>query len=172
MAENRLNEISHEMYLKGVLDEEFVMNVVTSKLGGTCEKSSTKSDVYEHVDFWWDSPKKGRLGVDVKGLKKSNRTNKDFDDTINWIEILNVQGRPGWLYGKATYIAFRTKTKILFVKTSKLQTWVNSQIEGKQLVNINPKEYYIPYQRQGRKDMIIKVPTSDLENLSHFIIEI
>ena len=168
----KLNENIREMYFKGLIDESFVMDAVCSTLGGECSKSTKKEDVYDHIDFWWNSPKKGIIGIDVKGIKKNNRSDVDVDDTINWLELLNVRGYPGWVYGKSTYIAFRTKKNILFVKTKKLQKFVKEKIGNKQVVKVNPKEFYIPYQRVGRQDMIIKVPTSDLESLCDFKIEI
>lgn len=168
----QLNETIREMYFKGLIDETFVMEAVHSTIGGECKKSDAKQDIYDHIDFWWDSPKMGRIGIDVKGIKKANRSDKEYDDTINWLELLNVRGNPGWIYGKSTYIAFRTLTNILFVKTVKLQEYVNEKVKGKQLVRENPKEFYVPYQRKGRQDMIIKVPTSDLVEICDFTIEI
>ena len=84
---------------------------------------------------------------------------KKLDDSINWVEIMNVRGDLGWLYGKSEYIAFRTFTDILFVKLKKLQVYTEEKIKGKSLVFTNPKDFYVPYQRYGRKDMVIKVPT-------------
>jgi hypothetical protein len=168
----KLNETIREMYLKGLIDESFVMDAVHSTLGGECSKSTQKQDIYDHIDFWWDSPKMGKIGIDVKGIKKSSRSDASVDDSINWLELLNVKGNPGWVYGKSTYIAFRTKKNILFVKTKKLQEFAKEKIVGKQIVSVNPKEFYVPYQRAGRQDMIIKVPTSDLEEMCDFTIEI
>lgn len=171
MVVRKLNETIKEMYHSGLEDENFVMEAVQHTLGGECEKSSKKEDMYDHIDFWWNSPKKGRIGIDVKGIKKKNRKDTDVDDTINWIEILNVRGNPGWIYGKSEYIAFRTKTKILFVKTTDLQNFATEKTKGKELVHSNPKGFYIPYQRYGRMDMVFKCPTSDLEKLADFSIE-
>lgn len=171
MVKKQLDETIQRMYQDGLIDETLVMEAVQHTLGGTCEKSTLKEDMRDHVDFWWDSPKKGRIGVDVKGIKKKSRQDKEVDDTIHWIELLNVQGNPGWIYGKSTYIAFRTKKNILFVKTKLLQDFANNKVIGKEIVHANPKDFYIPYQRFGRKDMIIKVPVSDLEELADFTIE-
>lgn len=171
MVKKQLDETIQRMYQDGLIDETLVMEAVQHTLGGTCEKSTPKEDMRDHVDFWWNSPKKGRIGVDVKGIKKKSRQDKEVDDTIHWIELLNVQGNPGWIYGKSTYIAFRTKKNILFVKTKLLQDFANNKVIGKEIVHVNPKDFYIPYQRFGRKDMIIKVPVTDLEELADFTIE-
>lgn len=171
MVRKQLNETIKKMHQEGLIDENFVMEAVQSTLGGTCKKSTKEEDMKDHVDFWWDSPKMGVIGIDVKGMKKKSRKDAEVDDTINWIELLNVRGNPGWIYGKSKYIAFRTKKNILFVKTEVLRVFANEKIVGKDLVFTNPKDFYVPYQRYGRSDMVIKVPTSDLEKLADFTIE-
>ena len=171
MVVKKLNKVIKEMYTAGIQDEDFVMEAVEKTLGGKCEKSSKEEDMFDHIDFWWDSPRKGRIGIDVKGIKKSNRKDKYVDDSIHWIEMLNVRGNPGWIYGKSEYIAFRTFEKILFVKLKDLQKFAEEMTNGKELVHTNPKEFYIPYQRFERQDKVFKCPTSDLERIAEFSIE-
>ncbi|MBR6516117.1 MAG: hypothetical protein IKT40_04605 [Bacilli bacterium] len=171
MVSRKLNETVKQMYTAGLADELFVMEAVEKTLGGKCKKSERNEDMFDHIDFWWDSPRKGRIGVDVKGIKKHNRKDKIVDDSIHWIEMKNVRGNKGWVYGKAEYIAFRTLTKILFVKLTDLQKFSEEKINGKEVVNKNPSEFYVPYQRWQRQDLVFKCPTSDLEQLAEFSIE-
>lgn len=171
MVHKQLNETVKRMYHEGLAEEKFVMEAVQHTLGGICTKSSAKEDRTDHIDFWWDSPKNGRIGIDVKGMRKNNRKDNEVDDTINWIELMNVSGNPGWIYGKADYIAFRTKSQILFVKTIDLQAFANEKIKGKELVSKNPNEFYIPYRRFQRLDIVFKCPTSDLIELAEFVID-
>jgi hypothetical protein len=149
------------------------MEAVSKSLGGDCSKGTDKEDKEDHIDFWWDSPKKGRISVDVKGMKKNKRTDKEYDDTIQWLELQNVNGGPGWLYGKAEYIAFRTKTKIMFVVREKLLSFALEVVKDKEVVYDTPKDFYVPYKRKkwGRDDLSFKVPTSDLEKLTSFCID-
>ena len=63
----------------------------------TVKKSSHTEDIHKHVDYWLAHNKMGRWGVDVKG--------NNLPDEI-WVELMNVQGNPGWLYGGAKIIAF------------------------------------------------------------------
>lgn len=174
MVSRKLSETVQKMYADGLEDENFVMEAVKHTLGGECYKSSKRDDTINHIDFWWESPKKGLIGIDVKGRKRNKRSDKNYDDSISWIEILNVKGNPGWIYGKADYIAFRTESQIIFVKTSILREYTESKIKGKQLVFDSPQDFYIPYQRRkyGRQDMMIKVPMNDLINISDFTIDI
>lgn len=173
MIIKKLNETVKQFYLSGRLDEDFVMDAVKHTLGGDTERSTKMEDVYSHIDFWWDSPKKGRIGIDVKGVKKNNRDDEKKDDTINWLELQGVSGHPGWLYGKAEYIAFRTFTKIIFVNREKLLSFALESIKNKEVVYDTPKECYVPYKRKkwGRDDLSLKVLTSDLEKLADFCID-
>lgn len=173
MINRKLNKTVAEFYRRGLIDETFIMEAVSKTLGGSCEKSSSKEDIEDHIDFWWDSPKKGRIPMDAKGIKKNSRSDKSFDDSIHWLELQNVNGKPGWLYGKAEYIAFRTNKRIIFVKREKLLSFALEAASGKDVVYDNPKEFYVPYKRKkwGRDDLSIKVPTSDLLERADFCID-
>ena len=173
MINRKLNKTVAEFYRRGLIDETFIMEAVSKTLGGSCEKSSSKEDIEDHIDFWWDSPKKGRIPMDAKGIKKNSRSDKSFDGSIHWLELQNVNGKPGWLYGKAEYIAFRTNTRIIFVKREKLLSFALEAVSGKDVVYDTPKEFYVPYKRKkwGRDDLSIKVPTSDLLERADFCID-
>lgn len=154
------------MYLEGLEDEKLVMEVTKRKFGGDVRKATRNEDVREHIDFWWISKDGNEYGFDVKGVRKNKRSDKVFDDKINWIELQNVQGKPGWVYGNAKYIAFLTNESVLYVPRKKLALYVEEKIKGKALSTVNPSSCYIPYQRYGRLDMIVKVPTSDLREIA------
>lgn len=173
MVSRKLDEAVKRFYLNGRLDEDFVMDAVKHTLGGEVERSTKYEDINKHVDFWWYSPRKGRIGIDVKGLNKNKRGDKNFDDTIHWLEIQNVKGKNGWLKGEAEYIAFRTLTDIIFIKREKLLNFALEKIEGKEIVYDTPKECYVPYKRLkwGRDDLSLKALNSDLRNLADFCID-
>lgn len=173
MVSRKLNETVKKFYLNGRLDEDFVMNAVKHTLGGEVERSSKNEDVYEHIDFWWDSPRKGRIGIDVKGLNKNKRGDTKYDDSIHWLELQNVQGKDGWLKGNAEYIAFKTNRNIIFVNRKKLLDFALESIKGKEVVYDTPTQCYVPYKRLkwGRDDLSLKALTSDLLKLADFTIE-
>ena len=173
MVTKKLNETVREFYLTGRLDEDFVMDAVKHTLGGDVERATVSEDRYDHVDFWWNSPRKGRIGIDVKGIKKNKRSDSTQDDTINWLELQGVSGKPGWLYGKAEYIAFRTFSKIIFVNREKLLSFALEKVKNKDVVYDTPKECYVPYKRKkwGRDDLSLKALNSDLEKLAQFCID-
>ena len=110
-----LRDTVQRMYLQGLEDESLVMEVTKRKFGGNVRKSTINEDMKEHIDFWWISDNGNEYGFDVKGVKKNKRTDKVGDDKINWIELINVQGNPGWVYGNAKYIAFLTNESVLYV---------------------------------------------------------
>lgn len=161
-----LKNTVQKMYLEGLEDEKLVMEVTKRKFGGDVRKATRNEDVREHIDFWWISKDGNEYGFDVKGVRKNKRSDKVSDDKINWIELVNVQGKPGWVYGNAKYIAFLTNESVLYVPRKKLALYVEEKIKGKALSTVNPSSCYIPYQRYGRLDMIVKVPTSDLREIA------
>lgn len=171
MISKELSSIVADYYLSGKLDEDFVMDAVKFTLGGEVTRATKEEDIYDHIDFWWNSPKKGKIGIDVKGLKKNDRNDNNYDDSIHWIELTNVNGKPGWIYGKALYIAFRTNNRIIFCKTQKLLEFILHKTKDKEITQQNPKQCYIPYQRHNRKDVIVKVPTNDIITIADFYIK-
>lgn len=158
------------MYDEGVKDELIVMEMTQRHFGGTTIKATKFEDTKRHIDFWWYNDDGRPYGIDVKGMKKNNRSDKQYDTSIHWVELQNVRGETGWVYGDAVYIAFIVADSVLFVPRKRLATFVEDKIIGKPVVTINPRECYIPYQRAGRLDKIVKVPTSDLIGLAQHIL--
>lgn len=68
-------------------------------------RASQKDDMFNHIDLFYTIADK-TYSFDVKSMKKSNRKDSTVDDQIHWIELQNVRGNPGWIYGKADFIAF------------------------------------------------------------------
>lgn len=159
----------------GRIDEKFVAQLLTEVKGGTVVAASENDDIHNHVDLWWTPPSSSqRIGIDVKGLKKIRRNDSRVNDTDTWVETMNVLGQPGWVYGKAKYIAFRRIGKVVFVVREVLAKFIESKIAGKQLVGYNPMCCYVPYRRANcstpRLDIITLVPLDDIEELAEFVI--
>jgi hypothetical protein len=74
-----------------------------------------EQDINEHWDVSINDIK-----FDIKALKKVKRSDADTNQEIHWIEIENVHGKNGWLYGAADYIAFETNKSWLIVKRENL----------------------------------------------------
>lgn len=168
-----VNQCISQDRIKGKLNEYKVGENLIKACGGTYEFANFQEDTQQNVDIWWYSPKKGKLGIDVKGIKKHHRSDDDseIDDTIHWLEIVNTQGKKGWIYGKMDYIAFMMKTKILFIKPENLYGMILYGVVGKDIsLENNNLPFYQPYRRKNRNDIIIKVPSADLEKISAFTI--
>lgn len=160
------------MYSDGVIDENIIIELTKKHFGGTIERSTKEEDIDMHVDFWWVSSEGKRYGFDVKGKKKNKRSDDKKSDEVNWIELKNVLGNPGWLYGKSVYFVFIIGEKAVYVSKKDLINLVNKNIIKNKIVHENPLEFYTQYQRKGRKDIIIKVPNNDLISISKHIIEL
>jgi hypothetical protein len=118
----------------------------------------------EHIDFIMDVSGI-QISVEVKGFK--NSTSKGFI----LVEIINVQGNPGWLYGKADWIAFQmADNSFLTVDRIDLLKLIESK-------GINPNDkskrtfdkfklapYW--YQRPGRKDCITYLTLKEVQDLA------
>ena len=167
MAVSRFIKKRQEDYRKlyGQVEYE-VMQITKDTFGGEVEKSTKMEDMKDHVDFWWDSPKKGRIGIDVKGIRKND--NGEYDDSIFWVEFRNNPGLPGWIYGKEEYTAIKTFKQIVYIKREVLKEYAEKKLGKKKPVTYRPKEFFVPYTRSywGHNDLTMKVPMSDIIELA------
>jgi len=107
--------------------------------------------------------------IDVKGLKKKNRNNSKYDDEIHWIEIKNVLGYNGWLYGEADYFAFELTKSWVLVSKKDLQEFIHDVCKDK--IRTDKPELYKLYTRKDRKDVITMVKSLDLCQIATEIIK-
>lgn len=130
---------------------------------GEIREANKEEDIHEH----WDVNLS--LRFDVKAIKKVNRFDDKPNENIHWVEIKNVNGDKGWLYGKAEYFAFETEDYWIIVEKDKLQEFVAEKCKDKER-STTPALYKI-YKREGRKDMITLVKTLDLIYIAEKIIK-
>ena len=100
------------------------------------------------------------IGFDVKGVKGETRSGL-LNDRFHWIEYQNRNGEKGWLNGKAKYFAFETFNSWIIVSKNRIKSLLYDKVDYSKIVRFNPKVYQV-YMRPTAKDLIIKVPTSDL----------
>ena len=115
--------------------------------------SSEEQDIKEH----WDLAVK----YDVKMIKRKNRRG-DFDENIHWVELKNVNGDKGWLFGKADFFSFELEDYWVVVKKDDLISLVKEKCKERKM----GKGLYLLYQRSGRKDLVTMVKTIDLIHIS------
>lgn len=135
-----------------------------SRLFENVKWSTEEEDINEH----WDFSSNG-LKYDVKGLKKSSRSDSSFDENHHVVEFRNVNGKLGWLYGEADYFIFETYEYYIVVQKEKLREFVESRVT-KEYVDRPDKALLAFYRRNGRKDTITYVKTIDLMVLSSEIL--
>ena len=135
-------------------------------LGWDVAKVPDDTDMVDHIDFviTWGDPMNpaypsASYGVDVK----AKNTAEKGEET--WIEIRNVNGDGGWLYGKADMIAFAQDDRFMLVERDKLQAFIEEKVE-REYVTLAHQALYKVYTRKDRKDMITLVKTLELKAMS------
>jgi hypothetical protein len=131
------------------------------KKGLLVNKSSHTEDIHEHVDYWLAMSSNGnRWGVDVKG--------NNLPDEI-WCEFKNVQGKPGWMYGGATIIAFDMPEEggFAIVDREELAFFCEKHVSS-EVVTDKRQAYLKKYTRKDRQDVITILKLHDLKSLMSY----
>jgi hypothetical protein len=126
--------------------------------------STPEEDMEQH----WDVESEGKR-YDVKAMKKWKRADPEPTDRMHYVELRNVHGELGWLYGEADYIVFETRAYWIVVKRRTLMPFIEGIVENSEQ-SLKPTVYRL-YQRTGRKDLMTVVPTVDLLAISEATIK-
>ena len=98
---------------------------VKTKHGCSILKSKVMDDMRGHFDYVLTSAEGKQAAVDVKAMKRSARGDSEATDDIIWVELHGAHARnSGWLFGKATHIAFQTHDSWLIVPREALARYV------------------------------------------------
>ena len=122
--------------------------------------ATKEQDMHEH----WDVMDEMGVKYDVKGMKKYRRSDDKPTDRLHWVELRNVNGKYGWLYGDADVIAFETRKWWLLVDCEDLVQFVEGILIGSDPCE-KPEPYRL-YQREGRQDLLTILPTVDLLSIA------
>tara|TARA_E500000178_G_scaffold354525_1_gene423808 strand:+ start:87 stop:554 length:468 start_codon:yes stop_codon:yes gene_type:complete len=128
-----------------------------------------KANYYQNRVEHWDV--KGILNqispdpllFDVKARKRLSRIDILFQDKFTWIEGTDIKGNPGWLKGKADYIAFEQENHWLIVNREILHTFVFERLKANGFKQ--GRGIYEIYTRRNALDKITLVPMEDLTKL-------
>jgi hypothetical protein len=152
---------------EGQVGENLFANIAADK-GFRVNSSSERENIYDHIDFHVTRNAQ-TWSVDVKTVKRTSRHQKYKDNAI-WVELKNVSGNTGWLYGKQDCIAFQQDEEFILVSRRALAHWIEQRLDFSQPLVHSPQEAsYRLYQRKGRQDLITKIQTNDLRAISHRI---
>jgi len=104
--------------------------------------------------------------VEVKSRKRISRSDDGLQSDLTWIEIHGVRPKDtGWLFGKADLIAFEKESSFIFVKRLDLLAVVNKKVNLVAKVKSAKDALYKIYTRDGRKDKLTLLPSSDIEGI-------
>jgi len=136
---------------------------------------ATKEQNYkEHWDYLLRKPDLACY-VEVKGMKRVNR-NANQNDQMICIELQGNTGYPGWLYGKATHIAFLMREGFVLLSRPKLVEKIESIIDvnAQPVPSIPKKELHTIYQRVKfkHKDKIVYITKEELLSVPHKLWEL
>jgi hypothetical protein len=138
--------------------------VLAVRLGWKVSASSSEENINEHWDYLIEK-EEAAFKVEVKSKKRIQRSEDKSQNDFIWVEIRNVRGETGWLFGQADLIAFEKEKTFLIVKKPDLLKTVNKKVDLVAKVK-NPKDaIYKIYKREGRKDKLTLLPMTDIEEI-------
>jgi hypothetical protein len=143
---------------------EGVFAEMASQSGWQVSPSSKDENIDQHWDFCISKDAEN-FKVEVKSAKRINRTDNESQSDYTWVELRNVRGKIGWLFGKADLIAFEKESSFIFVKRLDLLAVVNKKVNLVAKVNSTKDALYKIYTRAGRKDKLTLLRTSDIEEI-------
>ena len=138
--------------------------LIAIKSGWKVSASTQDENIDEHWDFLIEKDG-ASFKVEVKSKKRINRSDKDEQNALIWVELRNVKDKTGWLFGKADMIAFEKEKSFLIVKRLDLLALVNKKVNLVAKVRDPKAALYKIYTRVGRKDKLTLLPTSDIEEI-------
>lgn len=135
-----------------------------AKLFRDTVNSTPQQDMVDH----WDVQINYKF--DVKGLKKTNRADKNPNQFIHWVVLRNVNGQSGWLYApEVDFFVFELINYWLIVQKEKLQQLVFEKIDE---VFCETPTLYKLYRRNDRpQEACVLVDTIDLIYISELLIK-
>jgi hypothetical protein len=95
---------------EGAAAEDIFVEVARRAMGKvTAHRALPYSDAnrIHHVDVVLEAEDGQWLNVDVKNWKRASRADAAHADDLMWVELRNILGKPGWLYGRAAVLAVR-----------------------------------------------------------------
>lgn len=132
--------------------------------GWKVSASSQDENIKEHWDYLIEKDKL-QYKVEVKSKKRISRNDASEQNNFIWVELQNVRGNTGWLFGKADLIAFEKEKTFLFIKKPDLLKTVNKKVNLVAKVKSPQDAVYKIYKREGRKDKLTLLPMQDIEEI-------
>jgi hypothetical protein len=144
-------------------EDAFILLAV--RTGWKVSASSKDENIDEHWDYLIEK-EDSHYRVEVKSKKRIARGDSGTQGDLTWVEIHGVRPKDaGWLFGKADLIAFEKERSFMFVKRLDLLAVVNKKVNLVAKVKTPKDALYKIYTREGRKDKLTLLRTSDIEEI-------
>lgn len=139
-------------------EAEFVSLAIAK--GYTVQESSIEVDRNHHIDFYITSENGVTRSIDIKSIRGvgSNRCK----DNHTWIELQNVVGRKGWIYGSQDLIVFERTMDWLIVDRRSLADWVDSVVDRTVVVDRWGDPTYTVYAKDTDRSLTTLIRFSDM----------
>jgi len=137
--------------------------------GYDIKDATTQEDMHQHFDVII-SKEGAEIKVEIKALKRLTRSAKSSLRDLMWVELKNVRGNPGWLYGNAKIIAQQFENYFLLVSRTLLKEFVEQRVSKIKVKSPKDAIYKI-YTREkwGRKDQITLIKVTDIPAEAYII---
>ena len=94
-------------------EETFILSAV--RQGWKVSASSKHENIDDHWDYLIEKDG-SEFKVEVKSEKRIQRNDDKSQHEFVWVELRNVRGKVGWLFGKSDLIAFESETSFPFIR--------------------------------------------------------
>lgn len=152
------------------VEQRFVqdfLNAFSSVKSSDVIMATKYEDMYKHIDV--KIVINGDVySYDVKGQKKVNRSDENYDSSICWLEFINVKQDYGWMYGKANYIAFEQSDSWLIVDREELLKFIKTKIDDF-TIYYHTKRLYKFYSREklyNKPDLMTLAKLEDVRKIN------
>lgn len=159
----RVNEYDRDgdCYAYGKKVEERLISVFNAK-GYETRASTLNEDKYQHADFFFKGKNGKWYSVDVKGMKRKNRSDSERQDVWTFVEFQNTAGYPGWTVKGAYLIAFERERDFVLIRRTDLKRFCDERVDRSTRASSAGDAKYICYSRSNRKDLISMIKIDDL----------
>jgi hypothetical protein len=143
---------------------EVLFTTIAKRRGWSVASAPREANIHEHWDFAIEQ-NGYRRKVEVKALKRAARGDEKMNEGWVWIELRNVRGEAGWLFGKSNWIAFETEAAFIIVDRHDLYQLVRRVVDRESKAKTARTAKYKVYTRKGRPDQIAQVRLDDILNI-------
>lgn len=134
--------------------------------GFLIRSSTPHENRISHFDFVVGLAMDRFVRVEVKSTKARRRGDTP-DPSVVFLEIQNIDGGPGWIYGKCDYVAFEHPKGFILFPNQEIVSYVERYSQTFPFVTQSGIDFTL-YGRRQRKDIVMVVPFAELNfRISH-----